>query len=243
MRILIIRHGDPDYVNDTLTARGWREAEVLADKMVNEKIDKIYVSPLGRAKATASLTLERKKMEAEECDWLREFAPLIERPDRQGRKTIAWDWLPQDWCAEPKYYLYDQWTDTEVMRNSEVKAQYDWVTTQFDALLAKHGYEREGNIYKAVKPNRDTIALFCHFGLECILLSHIMKISPMILWHNTCAAPTSVTTIYTEERREGIASLRICSYADQSHLYAAGEAPSFQARFCETYDNPEERHD
>lgn len=37
MRILIIRHGDPDYEKDSLTQKGWHEAELLADKM--EKTD------------------------------------------------------------------------------------------------------------------------------------------------------------------------------------------------------------
>ena len=39
MRILIIRHGDPDYAKDSLTEKGWREAEYLADKLEKEKID------------------------------------------------------------------------------------------------------------------------------------------------------------------------------------------------------------
>ena len=37
MRILIIRHGDPDYEHDSLTEKGWREAALLADKL--EKAD------------------------------------------------------------------------------------------------------------------------------------------------------------------------------------------------------------
>ena len=32
MRILLIRHGDPDYVNDTLTEKGRREAALLAKR-------------------------------------------------------------------------------------------------------------------------------------------------------------------------------------------------------------------
>ena len=35
MRILLIRHGDPDYVNDTLTAKGSREAAQLAKRAVS----------------------------------------------------------------------------------------------------------------------------------------------------------------------------------------------------------------
>ena len=226
MRILIIRHGDPDYEKDSLTEKGWREASLLADKLEKEDLTRIYVSPLGRAKDTASLTLERKGTTAEERPWLREFAAQINRPDVTDRKKIAWDWLPEDWTAEPDHYLTDKWMDTPVMKAGDVKEQYQWVTDGLDALLAEHGYVRDGKNYRVEQANRNTIVFFCHFGVECVLLSHLMNISPMVLWHHTCAAPSSVTTIYTEERRKGTAIFRISSLADQSHLYAGGEAPS-----------------
>ena len=84
--------------------------------------------------------------------------------------------------------------------------------------------------------------LFCHFGVECVLLSHNMKISPLVLWHNFVALPTSVTTLITEEREQGKALFRCNAFGDISHLYAGGEPASFQARFCETYSNFDERH-
>ena len=37
MKILIIRHGEPDYSIDSLTEKGWRETEILADRL--EKAD------------------------------------------------------------------------------------------------------------------------------------------------------------------------------------------------------------
>ena len=46
-----------------------------------------------------------------------------------------------------------------------------------------------------------------------------------------------MTVIYSEERRPGIASFRASQVGDVSHLYAAGEEPSFAARFCEVYGN------
>ena len=70
-----------------------------------------------------------------------------------------------------------------------------------------------------------------------------MNVSPMILWHGFCAAPTSVTTVITEERRQGIASFRINGFGDISHLYVKEEEPAFAARFCECFDNVDERHD
>ncbi len=57
MRLMIVRHGDPDYERDSLTEKGWREAELLAERMAKLEVKEFYVSPLGRAKDTASLTL------------------------------------------------------------------------------------------------------------------------------------------------------------------------------------------
>ena len=48
MRILIIRHGEPDYENDNLTEKGKLEAELLAKKTVSEWFSEIYSSPMDR---------------------------------------------------------------------------------------------------------------------------------------------------------------------------------------------------
>ena len=243
MRLLIIRHGDPDYEKDSLTEKGWREAEYLSGRMLRMNVREFYVSPLGRAKDTASCTLKKLGRTAAECQWLREFMPGIMRPDVPERKSIAWDWLPQDWMKEERFFLPDRWCEPEIMQEGHVKQEYDWVVQNFDGILERHGYKREGGWYRAVQANNDTIVFFCHFGVSCVLLSHLLHISPMVLWHGACAAPASVTTVVTEERREGIASFRMSSFGDVSHLYVHGEPPAFSARFCECYKNEEERHD
>lgn len=242
MKILIIRHADPDYSIDSLTKKGWIEAECLSEKLVKLDITAFYTSTLGRAKDTASLTLKKLKREPDGVfEWLKEFPPTIMRPD--AGKSIAWDWLPADWTSVEEFYDKVKWSNTPVMKEGKVREEYDRVTKEFDLLLEKHGYIREGNYYRAEKPNCDTIAIFCHFGSGCVLLSHLLGVSPMVLWHGFCAAPSSVTTLTTEERREGIASFRMNSYGDVSHLYAMGEEPAFAARFCEMYTNTDERHD
>lgn len=52
MKILIIRHGEPDYSIDSLTEKGWREAELLSRRLAPFNIRDFYVSPLGRAQDT-----------------------------------------------------------------------------------------------------------------------------------------------------------------------------------------------
>lgn len=244
MKLLIIRHGDPDYSIDSLTETGWHEAELLARRIEKLDLKDIYVSPLGRAKDTASLSLKALGRTAEEKDWLQEFPPKVLHPGSPfGMASCTWDWLPDAWTAEPRFFDRNAWKTVDIMVENGVDTTYNYVIREFDALLAEHGYVRDGLLYRAEKPNNDTLAFFCHFGLECVLLSHLMNVSPMVLWHGFTAAPTSVTTVITEERRPGIAYFRAAAMGDTSHLYAADWPVSPHARFCECYDNADERHD
>ena len=242
MRLVIIRHGDPDYSIDSLTETGWREAELLVPRVEKLNAKAFYVSPLGRARDTAAVSLKALGREAEVKQWLREFAPKVQKPnDRKAH--VAWDWLPADWTKEPRFFDRDHWFEPEIFQNAGIEAEAKWVWQGLDEVLANHGYVREGDYYRAEHPNKDTIVFFCHFGLECVLLSHLINVSPRVLWHGTCAAPSSVTSIVTEERRAGTVIFRMNGFGDISHLYANGEPAAFAARFCECYDNADERHD
>ena len=237
MKILIVRHGDPDYENDTLTEKGWREARLLCDRLKKLPIKDFYVSPMGRAKDTASLTLQAFQKEAVEEPWLEEFVrPRIRRPDRGGELIHVWDWYPEDWMSEEVFYDKDRWYTHPIMEEGHVKEYYDWVADSLDELLDSYGYHRNGSIYTCEEGNSDTIAFFCHFGVECVLLSHLMNISPMVLWHMMFACTTSVTTVQSEERAEGKAIFRVLESGDASHLDAAGEPRSDVGHFPERYD-------
>ena len=127
------------------------------------------------------------------------------------------------------------------MKEGNVKKEYDWVVSELDKLILRHGYRREGNLYKVERGNNDTIVMFCHFGVESVLLSRLINIPPMLIWHGMVALPTSVTTVATEERREGTACFRMMGFGDLSQLYANGEPPAFAARYIEKWVNEGER--
>ncbi len=243
MRILIVRHGDPDYANDTLTEKGHREAALLAEKLKKEKIDYFYSSPLGRAKDTCAYTAKATGREKEVvvCPWLREFDHALVLPSGEHR-GILWDMLPEFWTSVDEMYDYQNWHKQDFYQKAGMQRAYESVVGELDTLLATHGYTREGRLYKTQAGNRDTLVFFCHFGLEMILLSHLLNISPVVLTHHFAAAPTSVTTLYSEERREGTVTFRMASFGDTGHLYAGGEPISTSARFCEVYHS-DERHD
>lgn len=242
MRILIIRHGDPDYAIDGLTQKGALEAELLSQKLEKEDITAVYCSVLGRAKKTAEPTLRKKGLTAVYCDWLREFNYAVPNKFIYGSNDVLWDMLPECMNKFPELYNPDSWYESEPIKNTDTYEKYKAVCKSFDDVLESYGYKRDGNCYKVTCANHDTIALFCHYGVSGVLLSHIMNCSPYTIWQNAVLLPTSVTTVYTEERREGTASLRVCGMGDISHLYAHGAEPSFSARFCETFTD-DTRHD
>lgn len=257
MRILMIRHGDPDYEHDSLTETGKKEAALLAEAAGSLHLGDCYVSPLGRAKETAACTLKKLGITAETLDWLQEFPAKLNINDSRelqlaypdtrkenGRyaSRIVWDMMPSCYLNHPEYMDREGWKNSEVARHSDIVSVYENVTGNFDNLLAGYGYVREGMYYRVKKANTDTVTFFCHFGLTCVLLSHLMNVSPFALWHGLVLAPTSVTEITTEEREQGIAMFRSQRMGDIHHLLAGGTGPSFAARFCEIYDNMEQRH-
>lgn len=238
MRLLIVRHAEPDYSVDSLTEKGFREAELLSERFENEQIDDVYCSIYGRARDTAEPTLRKKGLKATYCDWLREVDYMkAANPQNMSETRNIWDYLPRDFCSDESMHEKNGWKTSKIIKDSDVAQLYDEMCEKLDAVLAKHGYIRSGNMYKTECGNHDTVALFCHFGAESILLSHLLNTSPFIFLQNFCALPSSVTTLYTEERIEGEVSFRCAGFGDISHLYKYGEPPSFAARFCECYSD------
>ena len=117
MKLLIVRHGDPDYDIDSLTEKGWKEVEYLSQKLSKLDVKAFYVSPLGRAKDTAAPTLKKMGRTATECEWLKEFPCQIWRRDRYReelsyrRGCICRHW-PQTSHRSYAWQRY-QWRSTE----------------------------------------------------------------------------------------------------------------------------------
>ena len=104
-----------------------------------------------------------------------------------------------------------------------------------DALLARYGFRKDGPVWCGSGNNRDTIALFCHFGISMAFAAYLMDVSPLELWHRTLTLPSSVTELVTEERRPGEVSFRMTRLGDISHLEYAGEKRSTAGMFPECY--------
>ncbi len=260
MRLFFIRHGDPDYENDTLTAKGKREAELLADQIHRLEIDEVYQSPLGRAKDTAAYSLKKLEISAVTYDWLMEFPVLFDpnlsesasmayktelKKDQESGKfenRIVWDVLPSYFGSHPELFDRNGWRNSEIVKSSNMVEKYEYVRDEFLNFLSDHGYKKDGDIYRVTAGNSSNVAFFCHFGITSVLLSILWNVSPFIPLQYMATAPTSVTEVVTEEREEQIAIFRTLRVGDITHLAEGNEKPSFSARFCEQFMNENERH-
>ena len=157
MRIIIIRHGDPDYEIDGLTEKGKREVEFLRKRMVKEDITKVYCSILGRARLTAQPFLDSLNIKAEYCEWLKEFFdPQVKLPYNK-EPSICWDIMPEYMNTLENIYHPTKWREEEFVKNSTICARYDYVTENLDKVLKEFGYVRDGYNYK-VEPTPRTPA-------------------------------------------------------------------------------------
>ncbi len=239
MKLLIIRHGEPDYSIDSLTEKGWREAELLADRLSKLQIRDFYVSPMGRARATAKPTLERLGRTAEVLDWLHEFRGQIINPST-GERCIPWNLAPQYWTKQPELYDPVAWRDHALYRPGTVEKVFDETAAGIDALLLRYGYERDGGIYRCAENTCDTIALFCHFALGMAIVAHLIGVSPVVMWQGFFLPASSVTTFITEERVKGEVYFKCMQLGDTSHLYAASEPLSPAGLFPEAAVPPDD---
>lgn len=234
MKLVFIRHGDPDYERDNLTVKGIREAELLAKRVATWDVRDFYCSPLGRAKATADFSMKEINRTYVVKDWLQEFFVPVKDPVT-GMDRIAWDFMPAYWTKEPLLYDKERWVDAPVMQTGDIKNRYQEVCRGIDDLLSTYGYRRDGAFYRTEQGNEDTIVFFCHLGITFTILSHLLGVSPCILWQGFFVAPTSVTMLTTEERVKGEAYFRVKCMGDIHHLQQAEEPASDSGFFCETY--------
>lgn len=254
MRLIFIRHAEPDYENNTLTEKGFREAELLAQRTAAWKVDGIYSSPLGRALQTAEPTLKALNMKAQVCDWLQEFSYPIDATLHPFKVNLPWDFSPEYLDNHAELYNRLAWSDNEIMRSGNIGNIYKKVCDSFDEILAQYGYIRHGVYYDSptdhiasnhymkysgdtlenMKDNRadqTTLVFFCHLGVMSVLISHLLNLSPSTLWHNYFVAPSSVTVINAEERNSHSAYFRCQTIGDTSHLTVADEPISYYGYF------------
>lgn len=209
MEILLIRHGDPDYANDSLTERGRREAQKLAERLRGMPIDRLYVSPLGRAQATVSPTAQAKGLEPVVLDWLRE------RGIKRG-PVYLWEAPGSMFLQQAALPELSDWSlpDGAMPEGAE---QYARVRDGFGTLMAELGYARERHGYRVVRHSDERAAVFCHKGVILTMLADMLHWALPAVFVSLHIHPTGVTHLEMVEE-DGFAHWKALAINDLSHL-------------------------
>jgi len=209
MLIFLIRHGDPDYANDTLTSKGHREAKKLAKFLANKPIDAIFQSPKGRAKDTCRYTAEKKGIEPVTLDWLSEVS--IKRGD-----LYLWNAPGAVFLSNPQLPTYDSWLEPDG-EMPEGRQQFESISKGFDEVMASFGYVKTGHLYFIEKATNSNIAFFCHHGVIVTLLSYLLHWAlPLAFVHSTVS--TTGLTIINMAETGRLAQPKMIAFNSLPHL-------------------------
>ena len=195
MRLIFVRHGEPDYENKCLTPLGYKQAEVLVDRLKDEGITEIHTSTLERAIMTAEPIAKKLGLDITKHEFINEVGgastdgtelPEGGHPWRMARALIS---QGIDLCRE-------DWADTEPYCHSKLTESYSRVADGIDAFLAELGYVREGRYYRVCRPTKKNVALFSHCGSSTAALCRILNIAfPYALGNLIVPKHTAVTVL------------------------------------------------
>ena len=174
MKIILIRHGDPNYEKDCITELGHKQVKVAAQRLLKEEIDEVYCSPLGRARQTAQAFLDASGIaDMTILDFMQEI--------RFGQEGALYDnkWNP--WLGvyalikEGKDLQSPLWREYAVFKDNFATIDADKIAAETDRWLATLGYEREGLYYRCTSKNEKTIAIFCHGGSSAAFMARVLN--------------------------------------------------------------------
>ena len=215
MKLLFIRHGEPNYAKDCLTENGIRQAELLAQRLRSEKITAAFMSPMGRAKETAHICVDGTGIPLRECDWLHEFDVKIH--GTAGKDIEIWDLDPR---SRNDRLLFDrsEYCHSPLIEDTQTAARAAAAADGIDGILAEYGLIREGDYFRKTADCEETLVFFCHFGITCAVTAYLLGISPILLLTGMSAEPTAVAVLCTDDRFGKYVNFRLHGYGDISHL-------------------------
>lgn len=174
MRLLLIRHGHPNYELDCLTPLGHLQAEAAAERLRDEKIDIFFSSTCGRAVQTAEHTASRCGKPVTQLPFMREvtWGYHGEPNEPEGH---PWNLVDQ-MILQGKTLGNGNWQEIPPFSGNSICANVDLIAEGIDAWLENLGYTREGEYYRAGENTDKTVALFSHGGSSNAVLAHIFNL-------------------------------------------------------------------
>ena len=223
MLLYIVRHGHPDYATDSLTERGWLQAEAVGKRLAATGIDQVYASPMGRARQTAEPTCRLLDLPCHIEPWAHEVQDerLTEEP---YGKPISVTMVQNTYYRENGGIdlPYDRAYEAVGFRASGMKDAVAYIEEGGRGFLERLGYKEENGVYRILRANEDKVALFCHSIMARAWISTLLHIPIHMMWAGFHYTHTGVTVLEFRNNADGFTAPKCLCYSDMSHLYAHG---------------------
>lgn len=223
MLLYIVRHGHPDYATDSLTERGWLQAEAVGKRLAATGIDQVYASPMGRARQTAEPTCRLLDLPCQIEPWAHEVQDerLTEEP---YGKPISVTMVQNTYYRENGGIdlPYDRAYEAVGFRASGMKNAVAYIEEGGRDFLERLGYKEENGVYRILRANEDKVALFCHSIMARAWISTLLHIPIHMMWAGFHYTHTGVTVLEFRNNADGFTAPKCLCYSDMSHLYAHG---------------------
>jgi len=222
MLLYIIRHGDPIYETDSLTERGKLQAEAVGKRMYDTKIDRIFSSPMGRARETAEPACRLLGLEKHIEEWTHEIGSERYTPFPDGKmKSIS--------LVQNTYYRengnidlpYERTFECAGIRESQMETAVQFIEEHGKEFLERLGYREENGVYRILRKNEEKVALFCHAAFARAWLSVLLHVPVHIMWASFQYTHTGVTVLEFANNANGVTAPKCLCFSDMSHLYAS----------------------
>lgn len=223
MRLIFVRHGEPDYQTDTLTETGHQQAQRAALRLREEGITRLYSSTCGRAYQTAEHTARDLGLPIIPLPFMREigWGPHA----GGGRFEDGHPWILSDRLArEGVDLLRCDYTKIPGFDDNVMWDQADFICGEFDALLAGLGYRREGAHWRCERESSETAAVFSHGGSSGIVMAHLLGVPVPYFLHVCKINFTSVCVFEFEGQAGEIVTPFLRLLNDSRHIGQVGAA-------------------
>jgi probable phosphoglycerate mutase len=204
MEIVLIRHGEPEWVldglnvdNPPLTPRGRGQARAVAEYLRRERFDEILCSPLTRARETAAPLLGVHRRQECVDDWLEEI------------RNPLWHGTPQERSAEAyrqdrAKISHERWKGLD--GGEPVREFVERIRLGCSLFLAERGVTRKETelpVWHVESPGR-RIAIVAHAGTNSVVICHLLGLDPTPWeWDRFVLGHASVSRLEAFEMGDG----------------------------------------
>ena len=227
MRIVFVRHGEPDYARDCLTQAGRRQAEACAERLMREGISLVYASPCGRAEETASYTASRLGLPIVTLNYMHEITW-----GGPGLPVQGHPWTLSDWLIDEQDFDFraNDWREHEWFMENKALEYYGTISQKIDAFMQDHGYRHEGSRFFCESGSDRTIALFSHGGSGACALAHLLSLPFPYVASVLPYDFTSITILNFPVRNGEYVHPRLELFNDCAHIQTNANEPAIQQK-------------